>query len=99
MKKIAKVECVPHSFENFKSPYLSKLSGKVYKTSQNSAFYHLKDYFGLDKKMHRKSTYPDQPLRTEVSANLILRFYGSCPFDTFVILLLPLFPYWRDEIH
>ena len=52
MKGIASVECKPHPFENLKSPHLSKLSGKDHKTLQNSAFYHLKDYFELEKMMH-----------------------------------------------
>ena len=51
MKRIALVERIPRPFEILKSPYLSKLSGKLLKTSQNSALYHLVHYFDLKKKV------------------------------------------------
>ena len=35
--------------EILKSPYLSKLLDKLFKTLQNSAFYHWVDYFELEK--------------------------------------------------
>ena len=52
IKGIAQEECIPRPFENFKSTHLSKLSGKVHKTSQKSAFHHLNHYFELEKKVH-----------------------------------------------
>ena len=52
MKRIALVEPIPRLFEILKLPYFSKLSGKFLLTSQKSAFYHLVDYFELEKKSH-----------------------------------------------
>ena len=49
MKGIALVERIPRPFEILKSPYLSKLSGKFLKTSQNSVLYHLVHYFDFEK--------------------------------------------------
>ena len=49
MKKIAFVERIPRPFEILKLPYISKLSGKFLKTSQNNAFYHLEGFFERDK--------------------------------------------------
>ena len=43
------------------------------------------------KKSHWKKTYLKQLLRAEVTANLIYRLYELCPFNTFALLLLPLF--------
>ena len=57
MKRIASVERIPRPFEILKSPYLSKLSGKFLKTSQNSALYHLVHYFDFEKnRIDRKHT-------------------------------------------
>ena len=51
MKGIALVERIPRPFEILKSSYISKLSGKFLETSQNSVFYHLVDYFELEKNL------------------------------------------------
>ena len=50
MKGIAQVEYIPCPLKKIKLPYHSTLSDKVHKTSANSAFYHLKDYFEFEKK-------------------------------------------------
>ena len=57
IKEIALVERVPRPFEILKSSYISNLSGKFLKTSQNNAFYHPVDYFELEKNfIDRKHT-------------------------------------------
>ena len=57
MKEIALVERIPSSFEILKLLYISKLSGKFVKTSQNNAFKHLVDFFGRKKNcVGRKQT-------------------------------------------
>ena len=49
MGLISLVERIPRPFEILKLPYLSKLSGKFLKSSQNIAFYHLVGFLERDK--------------------------------------------------
>ena len=49
MKRVVSLERIPRPFEILKSPYLSKLSDKFLKTSQNSALYHLVPYLDFEK--------------------------------------------------
>ena len=88
MKGIALKECVSRLFEILKLSFFSKLSGKFFLTSQNSAFYHLVDYFELEKKIALIENIPQSAHRARVAANLISRLYELlCPFDTFVLFI------------
>ena len=90
---MALVECIPHPFKILKSPYLSKLSGKFLKTSQNSALYHLVHYFDFEKnRIDRKHT-SISPLELKLQ-----RFwYSDCMnYVPLILLFCYYFPFFTS---
>ena len=90
MKGIATVERILRLFEILKLPYFSKLSCKFLLTSQNSALYHLVDYFELEKNCIDRKHTSISPLELKLQqiwysdwmnyAPLILLFRYYFPF-------------------